>query len=61
MWLRYRLFCTMEAYVRHMREKVVFFLNCQWPHGTRAKKKSTEKTKAALLPTGSDLFDVRSY
>lgn len=39
MWLWYRLFCTMDAYVRHMREKVVVFLNCQWPNRTRARKK----------------------
>lgn len=39
MWLWYRLVCTMYAYVRHMREKAVFSLNCQWPNWTRAKKK----------------------
>lgn len=45
MWLWYRVFCTMDAYVTHMREKVVFSLNCQWSNWTRAKKKQRERTE----------------
>lgn len=49
MWLWYGLFCTVGACVRHMKEKVVFFLNCQWPDWARAKKEG-ERTKAWPLP-----------